>query len=154
MTDTTATTSLTTLQTYALAKLISADQEKALKANLNLPLGVTVIPPFTVEISGTLSKGRSSEVAATNSVLSIKAMAYAMRRMGVQKDSFLNFLREAYMSQLTGGSDAADILAQKEIAECERELKEMIGTLPKRAQEGSVYSGLVVTQVITGPVGV
>ena len=134
------------LQRLALEKITAGGKE----ARASVSPGVHIVRPFTVRIEGTLKVSEDYETTPTTSIPLIPTIALALKKMGVQREGFMEKLRES-MEEVLGTEDCTlrEVLAAESgLAEFEAELRaKVFDQLPKIPHKGAVTPALVVTPV-------
>ncbi len=136
---------LTPIQKLAINKLEVANTE-------SVAPGTYRVEPFTIEISGTLRVTASTQVTPTTSIPLIPTLALAIKRMGIQREPFMEKLLEVMGEVLTADADARTaMVADLGLAEFEETLKtKVLSQLPKVPRAGAVRADLNVAVVASG----
>jgi len=115
---------ITAAEATAIAKATSSAE---------LPVGDHQVDCF-VHIKGCIRKGEDSEMTPTASVPILAALGLAVKRMGFQRDKFLEILKDS-MRDAINGEKAADI--DEVTAEASAAVKKTLAALPKITRKGS-----------------
>jgi len=136
--------SLSPVQLLALSKALKENQVKAAR-NAVLP-GQHIVPTFQVTIGGNLKVGADEEYTPTTSVSLIGATCLAIRRMGIQREKFLQVLKEVCQEALSQDDRTRDaLMAEMNVQEFEAAFREeFTSQLPKKTRKGRVTSILEV----------
>lgn len=132
------TEGLNAVESTAISKVKAAGELTPGDHNIDVYLHVT----------GCLRKGEDYESTPTRKIPTLKALALAVKRMGFQREKFIEILN-ASMVEAIEGADTADIEA--DIADTEKIVRDMLGELPKTKCSGPVtlVGDLVVEKVET-----
>lgn len=131
---------LSDIQKLALSKIdLSVEREV-------IPPGTHRLAPFTVEVSGTLVVAPPETYAPTADIPLLPVVALALKKMGVQREHFLNLLRESVTEVLAQSRDMRQTLAaQSGLVDFEQEFKnKVIAQLPRKTRNGKVNATLQV----------
>ena len=131
------------VETLVLAKLV---KEKTLKE-----IRPSVAPgkypvDMQVNIKGTMKVGEDSEYIPTVHIPMKATLAFLLKRMGFQRDAAVAMLAEAMKEALNSNEESEEaIAALATVAESEKMVTEMLGSLPKAKKQGMVTTDLKVT---------
>jgi len=97
-------------------------------------------------VKGCLRKGEDYQSTPTRNVPVLAALMLAVKRMGFQRDKFLEIIKEA-MKDAIDGKTAADV--DEITTEAAKAVKEMLGELPKVTSKGAtiLVGDLVVEKI-------
>lgn len=123
----------------ALANAIADKQLKPLKDSIED--GANVGFEFTAKISGRLTRGASTEAAATCSLLNEATVCELIRRLGVQRELFEKHLRDICEEAILKDVPIKDLLIEKDpqlLTTIEVVKTAIVRKLPKQQRRGAV----------------
>jgi hypothetical protein len=102
----------------------------------------------TVALSGTVTVGESSMVTPTASLPIIPFFALALRRMGVQREAFLQVAEGAMRDLLNLPEERQkDLIKEMDLETYEKSFRKMLGALPKTPRKGAVKVTLQTCEI-------
>lgn len=135
---------LTEIQKLALTSL-KQDVDRS-----QVPVGSHQVAPFTVVVSGTLKVCNDTERVPTTSLPMTTIIAFAMKRMGFQRDEFIKVVGEVAEKCLRmTKQEQEDLMVEMGLSQFEAAFKAKMRQLPKVPVKGSVSAALFVEPVVT-----
>lgn len=131
------------------AEMIALSKVKVSKELRNLlPVGKHSLD-FKVEVSGILKVSIDTDASPTSSIPILPVIALAIKKMGIQREAFLNCLHEAMSVVLTSPLTTREALEyEADLSNFEEMfLETVVVGLPRTPKKGSVVAEMVVKRI-------
>lgn len=135
--------SLSPLQKIALANALVPRDSTTKMARAAIQPGEHEIPPFQVEVSGSLKVAEDEDYTPTTSISLIGTVLLAVRRMGIQRGPFLKVMKEICTEALLADEQTRGaIMAGAELGNFEEAFRsEFTSQLPQKTRKGKIIRG-------------